>query len=55
MTYRDQLKAKFEENPEYAIALGTATVAAVGSLLKGMAMLNNSRSWSKEVKRRQKL
>ena len=55
MTYRDRLKSRFEENPELIIALSAATATAVGGLFKGAAQLANSRTWAKEVKRRQKL
>ena len=51
----EDFKRRFAENPELFIAMGAAAAGAVGGLLKGVAQLANSRTWAKEVKRRQKL
>lgn len=46
------LKTQAEENPMFALGLGTAIMTAVTAAANTLVNAKNSRAWSKEVARR---
>lgn len=48
----DRLKEQVEENPILAAATAALVVTSVARLISATKDVNNSRAWSKEVKRR---
>lgn len=49
----NKLKLQVEENPLGAVAVGALAVTAVTKLIKTLVETRNSRTWAKEVRRRQ--
>lgn len=48
----DRIKTKISENPVAAMAAGGALLAGVSKLMNANTARKNSKTWAKEVKRR---
>lgn len=53
-TAKQKLQESWNENPQAMILLGIGVTVAAAKLINAVAVMRNSRSWSREVKRRNK-
>lgn len=49
---KDKIKQAWEENPMAVIAIASGTALAVAKVIDAMTAVENSRTWRKEVNRR---
>lgn len=49
----ENLKRQAEENPVLALGVAAGLITAIGKLLHASAETKNSKSWRKEVRRRE--
>jgi alcohol dehydrogenase class IV len=50
-----KIQQAFEENPLTVIAVGSGAALAAAKIVQAFAEANNSRSWRKEVNRRDRM
>ena len=53
--WKTSLKAKFDENPVEVMTVGALAVTAASKLTMAVVSARNSRTWRKEVNRRNKV
>ena len=51
---KEKIIQAWEENPLLVIGVGAAATTAIAKLIESMASARNTRTWAKEVNRREK-